>query len=66
MITRSGGEFEDRRKRRFAGRDGFHLKLGVQIDLLDQRVAQVGVVVHDQYSPRLGHLGTLPTALPRR
>ena len=55
MMTRSGVAVCDRLERRFRGLDRLDLKLGMQRQLLDQRLTQVGVVVHDQQSPRLGH-----------
>jgi len=58
-----GRRVRDRRQRRLGRLDSLDLKLRMQGDLLDQRAAQVGVVVHDQDSPRLAHGGTLPTAL---
>ena len=46
----------DRVKRRFRRLDRLDLKLGMQRQLLDQRMTQVGVIIHDQQSPRLAHL----------
>ena len=44
-----------RKQRRFRSLDRLDLKLRMQSQLLDQRMTQVGVVVHDQQAPRLGH-----------
>ena len=47
--------FRDRLERRLRRLNGLNVKLGVQSELLDQRVTQVGIIVHDQQSPRFGH-----------
>ncbi len=57
-----GRSFHDRLQRRLRGLDRLDLELRVQIELFDQRVTQVGVVVHDQYSSRLIHHRSLPAA----
>ena len=44
------------RMNRGSGRlDGLDLELRMEGELFDQRITQVGVIVHDQQSPRLGH-----------
>ena len=55
-----GGCGFDRLKRSSRRLDGFDLKLGMQSQLLDQRLTQVGVIIHDQQLPRLAHYLTLP------
>ena len=56
----------DRMKRRFRRLDRLDLKLGMQRELLDQRLTQVGVVIHDQQSPRLGHQPYFIERIPGR
>ena len=46
----------DRLERRFRRLDCLDLKLGMHGQLLDQRLTQVGVIIHDQQLPRLAHL----------
>ena len=64
-MTRSGVRRLDRVKRRLRRLDRLDLKLGMQRQLLDQRLTQVGVVVHDQQSPRLGHQPYFTDRIPR-
>ena len=55
-MTRSGVPVSTAWIAPFRGLDRLDLKLGMQRELFDQRLTQVGVIVHDQQSPRLGHL----------
>ena len=61
-----GGRGCDRLKRRFRRLDRLNLKLPMQSQLLDQRLTQVSVIVHDQQSPRLGHQFYLTRWIARR
>jgi hypothetical protein len=53
-------------KRRFRRLDRLDLKLGMERELLDQRLTQVCVIIHDQQSPRLGHQPYFTDRIPRR
>ena len=66
MMTRSGVPVSTALERRFRGFDRLDLKLGMQRQLLDQRLPQVGVVIDDQQSPRLGHWPHFIDCIARR
>jgi hypothetical protein len=58
-------QFRDRRERRPGASRSFDLELRMKGKLFGERAAEVGVVVHDQDSPRLCHASSLAAEPPR-